>query len=157
MTLTVRTATRDDGPALGRMGADLARLHHAIDATRFMLPDGIDEGYTWWMGREVDNPRAVVVVAEGEGGVVGYGYGRLAERDWNRLLDAHGELIDVWVDPAAREAGAGAALVEEVIHRLTAMGAPRVVLSTASGNAAAQRLFARLGFRATMIEMTREG
>ncbi len=112
MTLTVRTATRDDGPALGRMGASLARLHHAIDAARLMLPDGIDE---------------------------------------------HGELIDVWVDPAARQAGAGALLVEEVLRRLTVMGAPRILLSTASSNAAAQRLFARLGFRSTMIEMTREG
>jgi hypothetical protein len=30
------------------------------------------------------------------------------------------------------------------------------VLTTAAPNATAQRLFARLGFRATMIEMTRE-
>ena len=37
-----------------------------------------------------------------------------------------------------------------------AKGAPRVVLSTAEGNKAAQRLFARAGFRRTMIEMTRD-
>jgi RimJ/RimL family protein N-acetyltransferase len=33
---------------------------------------------------------------------------------------------------------------------------PRVMLWTASQNATAQRLFARAGFRPTMIEMTRE-
>ena len=33
---------------------------------------------------------------------------------------------------------------------------PRVVLLTAERNEAAQRLFARAGFRRTMIEMTRE-
>jgi ribosomal protein S18 acetylase RimI-like enzyme len=33
---------------------------------------------------------------------------------------------------------------------------PRVLLMTAEQNASAQRLFARLGFRRTMIEMTRE-
>ena len=35
-------------------------------------------------------------------------------------------------------------------------GAPRVVLHTAALNEAAQRFFERLGFRRTMIEMTRE-
>ena len=35
-------------------------------------------------------------------------------------------------------------------------GVPRVVLHTADPNAEAQRLFQRLGFRPTMIEMTRE-
>jgi len=39
---------------------------------------------------------------------------------------------------------------------LEARGAPRVVLSTAAGNEAAQRLFAGAGFRRTMVEMTRE-
>ena len=36
------------------------------------------------------------------------------------------------------------------------VGAPRVVLWTADKNQGAQRLFTRLGFRRTMIEMTRE-
>jgi ribosomal protein S18 acetylase RimI-like enzyme len=35
-------------------------------------------------------------------------------------------------------------------------GAPRVVLGTAEQNEPAQRLFERLGFRRTMVEMTRE-
>ena len=46
---------------------------------------------------------------------------------------------------------AGATLAE-----LKGRGAPRVVLSTAEQNGSAQRLFARAGFRRTMIEMTRE-
>ena len=39
---------------------------------------------------------------------------------------------------------------------LASRGAPRVVLSTAFRNEAAQRLFERMGFRRTMVEMTRE-
>jgi hypothetical protein len=39
---------------------------------------------------------------------------------------------------------------------LRSIGAPRVMLWTAEQNDSAQRLFARLGFRRTMIEMTRE-
>ncbi|HEY0096539.1 MAG TPA: GNAT family N-acetyltransferase, partial [Archangium sp.] len=40
--------------------------------------------------------------------------------------------------------------------RLRALGVPRVMLMAASRNEAAQRLFARHGWRTTMVEMTRE-
>jgi len=47
-------------------------------------------------------------------------------------------------------------LLDGTIAELEQRGAPRVVLSTAERNESAQRLFARAGFRRTMIEMTRE-
>ena len=87
---------------------------------------------------------------------VGYAYGRLEERDWNNLLDACGGFHDLWVDEAARSAGAGRALTEALVRRLVELGAPRIVLKTAAKNEHAQRLFQRLGWRPTMIEMTRE-
>jgi RimJ/RimL family protein N-acetyltransferase len=46
--------------------------------------------------------------------------------------------------------------MEAAIAWLKEHGAPRVILGTAEQNVAAQRLFARLGFRRTMVEMTRE-
>ena len=39
---------------------------------------------------------------------------------------------------------------------LAARGAPRVVIQVASQNPEAQAVFGRLGFRPTMVEMTRE-
>ena len=39
---------------------------------------------------------------------------------------------------------------------LEAKGAPQALLSAAERNESAQHLFARAGFRRTMIEMTRE-
>jgi ribosomal protein S18 acetylase RimI-like enzyme len=155
--ITVRAARDADTPVLGRMGAALARLHHAWDRQRFMLPDDIEEGYRWWLGRELANPDAIVLVAERDGAVVGYAYGRLEERDWNALLDACGGFHDLWVDEPARRTGAGRALAEALVQRFDALGAPRVVLKTATKNEAAQRLFASLGWRPTMLEMTREG
>jgi ribosomal protein S18 acetylase RimI-like enzyme len=152
-----RAATSADGEALGRMGTALARMHHEIDAARFMLPDDLEPGYRAWLEKELASKKAVVIVAADEGGaLLGYGYGRLEGKDWNRLLDRHGEIVDVWVEAEARRLGVGAALVEAVVAALVAKGAPRVVLATAAPNLGAQRLFERLGFRATMIEMTRE-
>jgi ribosomal protein S18 acetylase RimI-like enzyme len=157
--ITIRPAATADLPALGRMGALLARLHHEWDPQRFMLPEGparVEEGYRSWLGRELANRQAVVLVAEREVAVVGYSYGRLEERDWNALLDAHGGFHDVWVEEVDRGSGAGRALAEGMVAALVALGAPRVVLKTSTKNGAAQRLFASLGFRPTMLEMTRE-
>jgi predicted GNAT family acetyltransferase len=98
----------------------------------------------------------VLLVAERAGALVGYAYGRLEERDWNQLLDACGALHDLWVEDGERGRGTGAALVLAMCAALASKGAPRVVLHAAAGNAPAQALFARLGFRPTMVEMTRE-
>jgi ribosomal protein S18 acetylase RimI-like enzyme len=67
-----------------------------------------------------------------------------------------GVLHDIVVDPAQRERGIGRTLLDATLDALKARGAPRVVLSTAEKNDAAQHLFDRAGFRRTMIEMTRE-
>lgn len=156
MPVTVRPARPEDAPALGRMGAALARQHHDFDPARFMLPEDVESGYRWWLRRESKAAEAVVLVAELEGAVVGYAYGRAEERDWNALRDACGVVHDVWVEESARGSGVGTLLLEEMVQRLKALGVPRVVLMTASRNEAAQRLFARLGWRPTMVEMTRE-
>ncbi|MFT3775888.1 MAG: GNAT family N-acetyltransferase [Minicystis sp.] len=153
---TIRPATRADMPAVARLAARLVRFHHALDPHRFMCLEPIEPGYERWLTHELSDPKAVILVAERDGAPLGYVYGRVEARDWNALLDAHGALHDVFVDETARAAGVGAALVEAICARFTALGAPRVVLHTAVQNTAAQRLFAKAGFRSTMIEMTRD-
>jgi len=154
--LTLRPARREDLGELGRMAAELVRMHHTMDAARFFLPDQVEEGYRWWLGRELESKEVALWIALRAGVVVGYAYGRIEERDWNQLLDSYGALHDVWVAHSERGRGVATALVEAVVSALTAKGAPRVVLHTAATNASAQALFAKLGFRRTMIEMTRE-
>jgi len=153
----IRDATRDDVPALARLGAKLAREHHAMDPARFFVPEEpIEDGYAWWLGKERVSPRAVVLAAARRGRIVGYAYGRIEPRDWNTLRDRCGVGVDLWVEPRARRSGIGAALVEALAARLAERGAPRVVLNVASRNARASRMFAAMGFRETMVEMTRE-
>ena len=75
--------------------------------------------------------------------------------DWAMLLDAHGAIHDVYVDATFRRAGVAKALMLSAIAALEAQGADQVVLSTSTSNPQAQALFRSLGFRDTMIEMTR--
>jgi len=153
----IRPASRGDLPALARFGAKLAREHHAMDAERFFLPDEpIEEGYAWWLGKELANRKAVILAAADGDDVIGYAYGRIEPRDWNTLRDRSGVGVDLWVEPAARGAGLGARLLEALCDALAERGAERVILNVAARNARAARLFSRTGFRRTMIEMTRE-
>jgi GNAT superfamily N-acetyltransferase len=156
MTITVRSARPEDAEALGRMGAALVRQHHGFDPRRFMLTDDVEAGYRWWLGKEMKSKRAVVLVAELDGEVIGYTYGTIEERDWSTLRDRCGGLHDIWVDEKARRTGAGRMLAEATVQRFAELGVPRVILMSAAKNEGAQRFFARLGWRPTMVEMTRE-
>ena len=153
----IRAAVEADVPALGRLGAALMRLHYAFDQQRFIAPRGHpEEGYGWFLGSQLGDPEAVVLVAERAGAVVGYIYAGLEPHSWKELREAAGFIHDVLVDDAHRGLGIASALIAAASEWLKAHGAPRVMLWTAERNHAAQRLFEQAGFRRTMIEMTRE-
>ena len=154
----IRRATRDDLPALGRLGALLMRTHYGFDQKRFLAPgDRAEEGYAWFLGEQLkDDVNVVILVAEQQGEVVGYVYAGLEPISWKELRDACGFIHDIVVDERGRRGGIGTRLLEAAIAWLKEHGAPRVVLWTAEQNDPAQRLFKGAGFRRTMIEMTRE-
>jgi len=155
--LVIRRARTEDVPTLGRLGALLLREHHAYDQDRFMAPGADPEGgYAWFLGTQLEESDAAVFVAEREGEILGYLYASIEPRSWKELREVAGFIHDVVVDERFSRAGVASALVEEAAGWFASRGMPRIVLWTAQRNGEAQRLFARLGFRRTMIEMTRE-
>ena len=154
--ILIRPAIPGDGPALGRYGGALMRQHHVFDPLRFVRSDSPEAGYGRFLVSQLGEPESVVLVAERAGEVIGYAYAGLEPMSWKDLRAACGYLHDVFVDPNARGAGAGEKLVRAAAAWLESQGAPRVVLMSASRNEGAQRLFARLGFRHTMVGMARE-
>lgn len=157
METAIRPAARGDLPAIGRLGALLVRMHHELDPRRFLaVTPGTERAYASFLGSQLDQPNVLVLVAERDGLVAGYSYAGLEGTDYMSLRGPAGVVYDIAVDPAARRVGIGTTLLDATLAALEARGAPRVVLSTAVGNAAAQRLFRRAGFRETMVEITRE-
>lgn len=159
----IRPATADDLPALGRLGGLLVRIHHGFDPQRFLQPSAdVEEGYAWFLGTQLDEPDVIVLVAEAEvpgaGAVevIGYAYAGLEPMNWKELREPAGFVHDVVVDPRARGRGIATLLVQRAAAWLEDRGAPRVLLWSAAQNTAARRIFERLGFRPTMVEMTRE-
>jgi ribosomal protein S18 acetylase RimI-like enzyme len=133
------------------------RAHYAFDAQRFMAAgDDAESGYAWFLGTQLRHEDVAVFVAEREGEVVGYVYAGIEPQSWKELREEAGFIHDILVDEPGRRMGIASALLDAAIEWLATRGVPRVVLWTADGNVEAQRLFAKRGFRRTMVEMTRE-
>ena len=155
--VVIRRARQEDMADLGRLGASLVRAHHAFDTHRFLAPGpNVETGYGHFLRSQLAAADAAIFVAERGGTVVGYVYAGLEPHSWMELREAAGFIHDVVVDPGARGVGIGTQLVEAAAAWLVSQGAPRVMLWTAEQNRDAQRLFEHLGFRRTMVEMTRE-
>jgi ribosomal protein S18 acetylase RimI-like enzyme len=116
-------------------------------------PEG---GYAWFLGTQIADEDAAVFVAERATSIVGYLYAAIEPRSWKELRDEAGYIHDVLVDEGERRSGVATALLEAAFAWLKDRGVARVVLGTAYANTPAQRLFERVGFRPTMIEMTKE-
>jgi ribosomal protein S18 acetylase RimI-like enzyme len=144
-------------PQLGRLGAELMRVHFAFDPRRFMDPGSDPEsGYAWFLGTQIHDDEVAIFVAESDGVAVGYVYAGLEPQSWKELREAAGFIYDLVVTESARRAGIGGKLMDAGLAWLKSRGAPRAMLWTAHPNQEAQQLFTRLGFRPTMAEMTRE-
>jgi ribosomal protein S18 acetylase RimI-like enzyme len=153
----VRRATPADLPGIGRLGALLVKEHYDFDPQRFLAarPE-TPAGYASFISTQLEDPDKSVLVADDDGHMIGYAYAAVEGYDYMALRGPAGVLQDVIVDPEHRGRGVGRLLLEAALEFFRSRGVPRVVLSTAERNEAAQRLFAGMGFRRTMIEMTRE-
>lgn len=153
--VTIREAIRDDVPTLGRLGALLVRMHHDLDAARFLpATPRTEQGYAAFLESQLDTPGSIVLVAERDGIVVGYTLAVVEGVDYMALRGPAGVLHDIMVDPDHRGTGVGRMLLAATVRALRETGIKQVVLSSAARNESAQRLFERGGFRPTMVEMT---
>ena len=152
--ITIRRAIATDQEALGRMGAALMRQHHAEDPGRFIQVERPEAGYGRFLVSLLADPDSLVMVAEDAGQVVGYVYADIEGTNWKELRGPCGYVNDVFVIEGVRRKGAGRELMRAAIDWIRSKGQTQVVLWAKTRNEHAHQLFARLGFRKTMIEMT---
>jgi ribosomal protein S18 acetylase RimI-like enzyme len=152
--ITIRLAIASDQEHLGRFGGALMRQHHAADPRRFIQVEHPEAGYGRFLVSQISNPNSLVMVAEHSGAVIGYVFADVESTNWMELRGPCGVVHDIYVDAAARRLGTGRELMSAAIAWIRSKGRSQVVLLTKSRNEHAQRLFTRLGFRPTMIEMT---
>jgi ribosomal protein S18 acetylase RimI-like enzyme len=152
--IAIRTATASDQERLGRYGGALMRQHHDDDPRRFLQVEHPEAGYGRFLVSQLANPDSLVMVAEHSGAVIGYIFADVEATNWMELRGPCGVVHDIYVDETARHLGAGRELMRAAITWIRSRGRSQVVLTTKTRNEHAHRLFATLGFRKTMIEMT---
>jgi len=152
--VTIRPATASDQEPLGRFGGALMRQHHAADPKRFIQVDHPEAGYGRFLVSQISNSNSLVMVAEHSGAIIGYVFADVEPTNWMELRGPCGVVQDIYVDETARHLGAGRELMTAAIAWIRSKGRSQVVLLTKTRNEHAQHLFAKLGFRPTMMEMT---
>ncbi len=122
-----------------------------------------DAGYGEFLGGQLDDAESLILVAERprsvtdpSASIVGYVWAAIEPESYKELRARAGYIHDILVTDDARGGGAGARLIAAAVDWLREQGMPRVLLWTAAPNDRARKLFEAHGFRATMIEMTRE-
>jgi GNAT superfamily N-acetyltransferase len=130
----------------------LVEQHVAYDPERFSRI-GTLEGMTWFYGKQTEVENASVLVAEKDGGIVGFAYMQFEPVIYAELATKVFWLHDIFVDSSSRATGAGKKLIEAVVAEAKRFGANKVLLSVAAKNAAGQGFFEHAGFKTTMHEM----
>ena len=143
-------------PSAASARISCASTTRSIAADSSRRPATSKAGYAHFLGTQLDVDDAVVLVAERAGAAVGYVFAGIEPFSWKELRDAAGFVHDIVVDPSERRSGVAGALMEAAIAWVRDQGVASVMLWTAAPNEGAQRLFEGLGFRRTMIEMTRD-
>lgn len=153
MPFQIRAGTAADIPLVLPLVAKTIALHERLDSARFgAIPDAA-AGYEGWLRRIAGSGDGLFLVALNSERIAGFLIGAINEEYRMYRVRRYGFMHDLWVEEDQRRAGAGRALVLAGIERFRELGAEQVRLDTASGNEAAQRLFAACGFRPATIEL----
>jgi GNAT superfamily N-acetyltransferase len=154
MDVRVREAGAGDVQAVRGLVGRLAASHIAADAKRYTALETAWGAYVRALEGGESGRSLLWLVAERDGGVIGYLMAERVEADDLAWSPEHVCVHDLMVDEAVRGAGAGRALMDRAAAWARGMGVRQMRLFTDARNQAAREAFARLGFRASMVEMT---
>ena len=154
MRLVIRPATAADAPAMTAMFTALNRHEDTISHDRRTDPDGGAETMRVALAR-VAETRGHALVAERDGEVAGC---LLLEFRTDAVfvrpeLRPHAYVSDLFVDPAQRGQGIGAALMREAERLAMARGMSRIGVGVLAGNTLAESLYARVGYSPYAVEL----
>jgi len=123
----------------------LRALADAPDAFGDTLSDALARPEQWW----IDRAREIAGNLEREVLFMAWNQEKPCGLIYARLEDAVAHLYGMWVAPAVRRHGNGAALLNAGLSWARTKGAERAELWVTDGNVAATRLYESLGFRQT--------
>lgn len=134
--VTVRSAEVSDCAVILQFVRELAEFEHALEAVHSTEEDFRRNGWG-------PDPAFEALIAEADGEPVGFAITFRSFSTWEGRAGIFVE--DLYITPAARQLGAGRALLAEIARRAIDRGYPRVDLSVLDWNPA-REFYNRIGF-----------
>jgi len=143
MSVNIRRASKSDKTKLLKWGKELWQVEKQFEPLLKHSEKEADERYS----NELENPKALFLVAEFNGEPVGYLYSYL-KKNQNYLQDAglYCELEVIYIDKKARKKGLADRLIEECIKWAKDKGAKHVKAGVYVKNTSSLRLLGKKGF-----------
>ena len=133
----------------------LRAVRDSPDAFRATLDEELARQDSEWadiIRATVEHPRGMLLIAEDRSEPIGILFGRID------AIETRAKVGAMWVDPIARGAGAGGALLDAAITWAADYGVSRLELWVTDGNAAAEALYASRDLSRTgLTDVLREG
>jgi ribosomal protein S18 acetylase RimI-like enzyme len=158
---------RGSSTDLDRLGPLWAGVHAQHQVSMPELAPYVTDAESWAARRAMyaellAKPDTILLLHEDEDGeLIGYGLAHVMATDGTWLADTWrrgtriGEIESLAVAPAHRGLGIGTALLAALHSSLAEVGVEDLILGVLAGNVAAQRLYARHGYRPTWLYLSR--
>ncbi|GAB3664136.1 N-acetyltransferase family protein [Halopiger thermotolerans] len=152
--VTIEPATSDDVDAVTELWVRLARGQRAYDSA--VRADANRNRMRETLAAHQAADALLVARAEGAGNGDPVGFVSFSLEHGALELDAtRGTISNIYVEPAHRDRGIGAALLEAAADALADRGAEVVILEVMADNEAARRFYRDRGFDAFRVTMSR--
>jgi ribosomal protein S18 acetylase RimI-like enzyme len=152
VTPSVRDARLIDLDRLVSLWGVLAKHHAAIDPKLYGTEVHAPATYRAWLRRKLDDPEAMLLVAELNEGPIGFLLARTGQRAPIFSIREIGMIYDLVVDPSARRSGAGRALFEAAKSRFAERGLTYLQVSFSPLNESALGFWTAQGFDPLLTE-----
>lgn len=152
--VTIRPAEKRDVEALAAMRLSLQEHLKRANAGVWDFSDAQKRGLAdTCRGFLKDPDRRIVVACRADGEVVGMAIAVICRHE-EYEPGRSGRLDDVWVSPGHRNAGLCRRMVERLLAFFQDAGIETIALNYVVGNAEAEAVWARLGFRPVVVTAT---
>jgi ribosomal protein S18 acetylase RimI-like enzyme len=150
MALSIRRATTSDIEELVGLVSYIDQIHQPYDR-RQIRQGSPQRANGQHLAKGIADPTTVVLIGETNGSIVGYARMEIKNTNGNRLFNPMrlGIVHEIVVAQSHGRNGVGTAFMEALHTEARAAGVERIQLEHYAANAAAGRLYAKLGY-ATM-------
>lgn len=148
--MEIRSATREDIDAVRAVAESSWETDYPDTLSRETIRAGIEQWYDEKVIQlELASPRSVLLVAEAEGRIVGFGHGHRA--------GPVGTIMRLYVDPDHRGQGFGGELFDALVDELQAADVERIQAMALDGNDPGKEFYTSRGMTQIGVEETAIG